>query len=45
MQAELRHQRDDLGNLESWSGARNDAVRQLRVKDRNLLGSLSIRTA
>jgi uncharacterized protein len=45
MQAELRHQRDDLANLERWAGARNDAVRQLRVKDRNPLGSLAANTA
>jgi uncharacterized protein YjaG (DUF416 family) len=43
MQAELRRQREDLVDLERWTGSRIDAVRQLRARGRRLAaGSLEI---
>jgi len=43
MQAELRRQREDLAYLERWSGARGDAVRQLRARGGGAaVGSLAL---
>lgn len=43
MQAELLRQREDLAYLERWSGARADAVRQLRARASGVaVGSLAV---